>query len=106
MKSGRRFLTCKNREYTIGAGDLLLFNPLDNHACEQVDDKALDWRCLNIKKDLMCLVAEEITGINYQPMFTSAVVCQSDAVPAFRDLHDMIMDGTKDFNKEALAPRV
>jgi len=102
VESGRRFLTCKNKEYTIGAGDLLLFNPLDNHACEQVDDKALDWRCLNIKKDLMCLVAEEITGIDHQPIFTSTVVCQSDAVPAFRDLHDMIMNGTKDFNKEEL----
>ena len=100
VASGRRFMTCKNREYTINAGDLLLFNPLDNHACEQVDDRALDWRCLNIEKDVMRRTAAEITGREYLPVFTSTVVCQSDAVPVLRDLHDMIMKEIKDFNKE------
>lgn len=100
VESGCRFLTCKNREYTINAGDLVLFNPLDNHACEQVDDRALDWRCLNIEKDVMRRTAEEITGKDYLPVFTSTVVCQSDAAPALRDLHDMIMKEIKDFNKE------
>lgn len=100
IESGRRFLTCKNREYTINAGDLLLFNPLDNHACEQVDDQALDWRCLNIEKDVMRRVAEEIAGTDYLPVFTSTVVCQSETIPALKNLHDMIMEEAKDFNKE------
>lgn len=100
VESGRRFLTCKNMEYTINAGDLLLFNPLDNHACEQVDNQALDWRCLNIKKDVMRHVAGEITGTDYLPVFTSTVVCQSDMIPVLKDLHDMIMNESKDFNKE------
>jgi len=100
VESGRRLLTCKNREYTINAGDLLLFNPLDNHACEQVDDQALDWRCVNIEKDVMRRMAEEITGKDDLPTFTSTVVCQSDAVPALKDLHEMIMKKAKDFIKE------
>ena len=100
VESGRRFLTCKNREYTINAGDLLLFNPLDNHACEQVDDRALDWRCLNIEKDVMSRAAAEITGKDFLPVFTPTVVCQSDAVLLLKDVHDMIMKETKDFNKE------
>lgn len=100
VESGRRFLTCRNRDYTINAGDLLLFNPLDNHACEQVDGKTLDWRCLNIEKDVMRRMVKEITGKEYLPIFTSAVICRSDAMPALRDLHDMIMKETKDFNKE------
>lgn len=100
VESGRRFLTCKNREYTINAGDLLLFNPLDNHACEQVDGKTLDWRCLNIGNDVMGKMAEEIKGVTHLPVFTSTVVFQSEAVPALRDLHDMIMREDKDFNKE------
>jgi len=91
VASGRRFLTCKNREYTIGAGDLLLFNPLDNHACEQVDDKALDWRCLNIEKEIMRQTTAEITGKDYLPVFTSTVICQSDAVFTLKNLHDMII---------------
>jgi len=100
VESGRRFLTCKNKEYTIDAGDLLLFNPLDNHACEQVDDQALDWRCVNIEKAVMRRMAEEITGKDDLPIFTSTVVCQSDAVSTLRDLHDMILKEAKDFNKE------
>lgn len=100
VESGRRFLTCKNKEYTINAGDLLLFNPMDNHACEQVDDKALDWRCLNVEKSVMRRMVGEITGNAYLPIFTSNVVCQSDAVPVLRDLHDMIMQEAKDFSKE------
>lgn len=102
VESGRRFLTCKNREYTINAGDLLLFNPLDNHTCEQVDDKALDWRCINIEKNVMQQIAEEITGRDNLPVFTSTVVCQSDAVSALKDLHDMIMNEIKDFRKEEI----
>jgi len=100
VESGRRFLTCKNKEYNIDAGDLLLFNPLDNHACEQVDDQALDWRCVNIEKAVMRRMAEEITGKDDLPIFTSTVVCQSDAVSTLRDLHDMILKEVKDFNKE------
>jgi AraC-like DNA-binding protein len=100
VANGRRYLTCKNREYTINAGDLLLFNPLENHACEQVDDRALDWRCINIEKDVMGRTAAEITGKEYLPVFTSTVVCQSDTVPVLKDLHDMIMKEIKDFSKE------
>ena len=115
VASGSRFLTCRNREYTIGADDLLLFNPLDNHACEpaaepkrrgsppvQVDERALDWRCLNVEKNVMRQMAAEITGREYLPVFTSTVVCQSDVVPILKDLHEMIMNETKDFNKEEL----
>lgn len=102
VESGRRFLTCKNKEYTINEGDLLLFNPLDNHACEQVDDMALDWRCLNIKEDVMCQIVKEITRKEYIPKFNATVVFQSDAVIALKDLHEMIMAEGKDFRKEEI----
>ncbi len=102
VQSGRRFLTCKNKEYIIHAGDLLLFNPLDNHTCAQVDDQALDWRCINIEEDVMRQSIKDITGKAYLPVFTSTVVSQSDVVPALKDLHDMVMQGSKDFNKEEI----
>jgi len=100
IENGCRFLTCKNREYTVNKGDLLIFNPLDNHACEQIDDKALDWRCVNIERAVMCRMAEEITGKSYLPQFTSTVICQSDVIPLLKDLHEMVMSERKDFNKE------
>lgn len=100
VESGRRFLTCKNREYTIEAEDLLLFNPLDSHACEQIDGKTLDWRCLNIAKEVMCRVAGEITGAEQPPVFTTTVAAQSDVIPALRYLHGCIMEEARDFDKE------
>jgi AraC-like DNA-binding protein len=100
VESGRRFLTCKNREYTIDAGDLLLFNPLDAHACEQADGKTLDWRCLNVETQVMRRVAKEITGEDAPPVFTTTVAARSDAVPALRELHESIMKESKDFAKE------
>ena len=35
VESGERCLSCRNREYIIGPGDILLFNPGDSHACVQ-----------------------------------------------------------------------
>lgn len=102
VENGRRLLSCKNKEYMVNAGDLLLFNPLDNHACEQVDDAALDWRCINIEKDVMRRVSQEITEKDDLPIFTSTLVPQSDAVSTLRDLHNMVMHETKGFNKEEI----
>lgn len=53
IEKGHRHLSCGNKEYTIAPGDLILFNPRDNHACEQIDGKALDYRCINIQPDIM-----------------------------------------------------
>jgi len=100
VANGRRYMTCKNKGYTINAGDLVLFNPHDNHACEQVDAHALDWRCLNIEKDVIRGAVAEITGRDELPVFTSTVVCQSEAAATLIDLHEMIMTEAKDFNKE------
>lgn len=100
VNSGRRFLTCKNKEYIINPGDVVLFNPLDNHACEQVDDNALDWRCLNIEKTVIHQISEEITGKPDLPVFTSTVIRQSDIAPVLKDLHSMILNKSSDFDKE------
>lgn len=44
VEDGERCLSCKNIDYTIGQGDVVLFNPGDNHACVQSDNGALDYR--------------------------------------------------------------
>jgi len=53
IESGNRCLSCKNKNYIIRTGDLLLFNPHDNHTCEQIDGKPLDYRCINIEPEIM-----------------------------------------------------
>ena len=102
IESGQRYLSCKNREYTIEPGDLLLFNPRDNHTCAQIDGKALDYRCLNIQTETMGRAVLEITGKEEQPYFTSQVIFQSELIPLLKELHLMIMQEERDFRKEEI----
>lgn len=48
LENGERILSCKNQEYAIQSGAILLFHPGDNHACAQVDGGTLDYRGFNI----------------------------------------------------------
>lgn len=100
IESGQRKLSCKNKNYVISSGDLVFFNPLDNHACEQIDNKTLDYRCLNIKPDIMRKVTKEITGEDYLPYFTNPVAYHSEHAQLLHHLHQMIMDDLSDFEKE------
>ncbi|MEL7649420.1 MAG: AraC family transcriptional regulator [Sedimentibacter sp.] len=100
IESGRRFLSCKNKTYSIEAGDLVLFNPMDNHTCEQLDDMALDYRCINVKTDIMKKAAFEVTGNEYLPCFTQPVVQKSELTGLLCDLHKSIMEEQPGFKKE------
>ncbi|MEK4031253.1 AraC family transcriptional regulator [Pseudobacillus sp. FSL P4-0506] len=100
IESGQRRLSCKNKEYVIGAGDIIFFNPLDNHACESIDNETLDYRCLNIKPEIMRKVTKEITGQDYLPSFASPVAYRSEKAQLLHNLHQMVMDEISDFEKE------
>ncbi len=102
IEKGQRFLSCKNKEYTIEPGDLLIFNPRDNHICEQIDGKTLDYPCINIQPEIMSKAVLEIKGEEYLPYFTSQVVFHSELVTILRELHQMLMEEEKDFRKEEL----
>jgi len=102
IENGRRFLSCKSREYTIAPGDLLLFNPGDSHACAQCDGGALDYRCVNIPRETMRRAAFEISGKENLPYFTERVVFHSDLVALLRELHLAVMEEEKEFKKEEL----
>ncbi|HCU2596539.1 TPA: AraC family transcriptional regulator [Clostridioides difficile] len=102
IEKGQRYLSCKNKEYTTSTGDLLLFNPFDSHTCEQIDDKVLDYRCINIKPEIMKKTIFEITGKNYLPKFNQPVIFRSELVPLLQELHYIIMEEELDFKKEEL----
>ncbi|QIB69342.1 AraC family transcriptional regulator [Aminipila butyrica] len=102
VEKGQRLLSCKNKEYTIEPGDLLLFNPRDNHTCEQLDNSRLDYRCINIQSEIMSKTIFEITGKEHLPYFTPPVVFRSELVSDLRELHQMMMTEEKDFRKEEI----
>ena len=41
MEGGERYLSCKNREYNLRKGDIVIFNPGDNHGCAQIGEEAI-----------------------------------------------------------------
>jgi len=100
IEKGQRILSCKNKKYTIGQGNIIIFNPGDNHACVQSDDGTLDYRGFNIGKDIMLDLSEEITGKRELPGFSKNVVYDDEAICYLRPLHKMIMNGVDDFGKE------
>lgn len=102
IKSGKRHLSCKNKKYDIKSGDLILFNPYDNHTCEQVDKKTLDYRCLNIKPYVMKKIVLEITGKKYMPYFIEPVIFNNDIGLLLQKLYFMITEGEKSFKKEEI----
>lgn len=102
IEEGQRYLQCNHQDYTIHPGDILIFNPRDIHSCEQIDEKVLDYRCINIQPDRMRQVVFEITGRDYLPDFTHNVICRSELASSLQELHHMIGEGETDFVKEEL----
>lgn len=102
IEQGKRFLTCNNEEYTLNSGDIVIFNPQDPHACEQIDGRTLDYRCINIQPEVMSQYVQEITGQSYLPRFKQTVLYQSDLAVSLHELHQMILEGQTDFQKEEL----
>ena len=100
VESGKRCLSCRNTDYTIGQGSVVLFNPGDNHACVQSDDGTLDYRGFHISKEIMLDLAEEVTGKRELPGFSENVIRDDEGICYLRPLHEMVMNGNSDFGKE------
>ena len=77
----------------------MLFNPSDNHTCEQIDGRTLDYRCINIQRDVMRKITLEITGKDYLPYFIEPVLFHNELVSSLRELHLMVMQEEKEFKK-------
>lgn len=100
VESGERCLSCKNNEYAIQKGNVLLFNPGDNHACVQNDGGTLDYRGFNISKEVMLDLTEEVTGKRELPGFYENVIFDEEVICYLHPLHEMVMKGLCDFGKE------
>lgn len=100
VESGERSLSCKGKDHIISQGSIILFNPGDNHACVQSDEGTLDYRGLNITKEVMLDLAEEITGKRELPGFAENVIFDEEVACHLRPLHEMMMNGSQEFGKE------
>ena len=100
IERGRRILTVKGECHITTPGELLLFNPGDNHACESENGQPLDYRCINITQSVMTKAAREIAGLEQAPIFTHHVLVQSGLTDDLRELHTMILRGDTGVQKE------
>lgn len=102
IEKGRRQLSCKNRLYRLESGDMVLFNPGDNHACAQNDGTPFNYRSIYIQPEVMRKAVFEVTGRDYLPTFFPQANFHCELVPLLKELHQMLMHGTRDFKKEEL----
>lgn len=102
MVGGERYLSCKNKEYTLHKGDIVLFNPEDNHTCAQLGKEPLNYWGINISKSAMLTLVKEITGREVMPYFTQSVVVDKELACYIEPLHESIMNGSLEFEKEEL----
>ena len=100
VEGGRRHLCCKGQEYDVEAGDLLLFNPKDNHFCAPINGEILDYRAVNVPVQVMFTAVSEIMGEEFTPHFIQNVVRQSDIAQSVGDLYDAILAGEPRLKRE------
>ena len=60
IEGGKRLLSCKNEEYRLQKNDIVVFNPGDNHSCRPVGNESLDYRGINIPKETMIRLIQEM----------------------------------------------
>lgn len=99
VEQGERRLFCKEREYAVREGNILLFNPGDSHACVQ-SGGALSYRSITLRRGVMLELAEEITGRRELPRFSPHVIFDEEAGWYLRSLHELVMRGSQEFGRE------
>ena len=100
VERGERRLSCCGKELPLRAGDLLLLNPGDSHACEQRGGETLDYRSLTITQNVMRSLSEEIPGTDTLPRFSPNVLRDSEAACDFHTLHELVLSRSREFEKE------
>lgn len=100
MESGKRHVLWKHDEFDVKGGDLILFNPRENHECSPIDGIPMYFRGLNIPCDTMENLMLEITNEKSLPIFQKTVIMDEEIGGYFYELHQMLMEGSKEFAKE------
>lgn len=100
MESGERCMSCCNEESIVQKGDVILFNPQDNHSCRPFFNLPMDYRSINISKEVMLALSEEITNESTLPRFTLHQVQDEEVICYLNPLFEMILKGAGAFEKE------
>ncbi|MGM0167610.1 hypothetical protein IGI39_002594 [Enterococcus sp. AZ135] len=97
IEEGKRDLVVNGKNYRLVPGDLITFNPYDNHSCTGVTNDRLTYLCLNLKKELF----QPFKGADL-PKFLIPMQNQTNLAEDFRRLHHSIMQPGDREEKETL----
>ena len=100
LESGQRALSCMEQEYSLRPGNILLFNPGDSHACAQSDGGTLDYRGLNLSKEVLLDWMEAVDGAWELPVFSPHVILDTETASCLRTFHELVMNGFQGPEKE------
>lgn len=102
IEKGKRKLSCLNKEYIVGSGDITIFNPYDVHTCEQINELPLDYRCLNVSEEIMEKNIINITEIKEKINFSPTVITNLYLSSLIKELHSLITKKSREFRKEEI----
>lgn len=102
IEGGKRLLSCKNEEYRLQKNDIVIFNPGDNHSCRPMENELLDYRGINIPKETMTRLTQEITGESNLPTFSTNVIYDEEIANLLRSLHQLMITESHEFEKEEI----
>ena len=91
---------CRHKEYVCEKGDMILFNPLDNHHCAPLDDSILDYRAVNIQPEVMQTIMEELFQTKQLPHFTTPLIKNCEYTQQLSSLYQAIMEQACTLEKE------
>lgn len=100
MEAGERCMSCLQEQSIVSKGDVIIFNPGDNHGCSPHRNLPMDYRSLNISKDRMLELCYEITQERTLPRFTIHHTKDEELICYLKPLFSMIMDHEEEFEKE------
>lgn len=99
IEDGQGTLICKDVEYALKKGDIVIYNPGDIHSCAE-SGAALDYWGFHIPRETILDLTEELAGQRVLPVFSRNVISDQEAAWDFRALHQQIMSGSREFDRE------
>lgn len=90
VEAGERVLLVNGGKETLGAGDVVAFNPGDSHSCAQEGENPLEYRGLNVPSCAIVSAIGRVTGSPRAVRF-STVVRDEGAFAAVRRVHDCVL---------------
>lgn len=95
IEQGQRNMVCNGESTVVQSGDIIIFNPGDNHSCVQISPTPLTYRSFNISVEslrfLLGLADDEPL-----PIFRQKVIRDDKITDIFRECHSLVLANSEE----------